>query len=458
MSENMWSDDAFLLSGIQSLLESLRSTSEKTVPSRNPGSLQKFFPISGEAESPQDLIKYLERYLQLATHLRDPRYLGHQVSIPHPAALFGDLVQSLSNNSLAVADMGAAGLALERNLVEWFLSKIGWKGPAAGGFLTHGGSLANLTALLAARASATPKSWAEGVDPAERGVFLMSDTTHYCLSRAVSIMGFGDRSIQRVACRSDGSMDLGALERTISRVQSEKRKIIAVIATAGCTVSGAFDPLDEIATLLRDQKIWFHVDGAHGASILLSRKHQSLVKGIEKADSVVWDAHKMLRAPSLCTALLFRDRRNMFKTFQQEASYLSEAPLEEGPHSYPYTLECTRPSLALKFYPVLLSMGDRGLESYLDNLVERTTEFHRWLQVQPDFDAPVLPQMNILLFRKRGLSNSEQQGLYDKVLDNGHFHITFARLGTDSYLRLTLMNPDSRLQDFQELTRELREG
>jgi L-2,4-diaminobutyrate decarboxylase len=444
------------LEALKKLIEKFSShltepASKQVLFLRNIQDLQKEFPV--DPVSPSGLVEVLAKYMSLSTQIQNPRYMGHQVSYTHPASYLGDLLQSFTNNSLAVFDMGAPGLAIERNLIDWFLIKIGW-GEHAGGILTHGGSLANLTGLLAARAVALPEVWKSGVGPG--AVIFASETSHYCVTRAVSIMGFGQEALRLVPGRADGSMDPVSLEKMLDESLRKKEKIVAVSATAANTTTGAFDPLKDISEIVKSRGLWLHIDGAHGASALVSSKWKHLLSGLERADSVVWDAHKMMRVPSLCTALVFKDRKHMAKTFHQEAPYLSRAAAEDSPNGFPYTLECTRPAMGLKFYSTLLAMGDQGIAGYVDTCFDRARQIYGWLLEQSDFEVPVPPQSNILIFRLKDRDDEIQQRLYDRILAEGSFHITFAHFKGRAYLRLTLMNTLTTLEIFKELAGELR--
>lgn len=447
-------------SAIQTLLSRFHSDFSaaldrgQVLPKTNLADLRKEFAI--KKMSLDEIQNTLNQYLSLSTQVAHPRFMGHQVSNPHPAALMGDLAQSLSNNSIAVQDMGRAGIAIERNLIDWFLGKIGWSADSAGGILTHGGSMANLTALLAARGNRFPNSWVEGVEA--NTVMIAPEASHYCVNRSASIMGLGSRGLRLVKCQPNGTMDVVALRETIEVSIRAGEKICAVVATAACTATGAFDSLLEIGQIVKSHDLWFHVDGAHGASALVSKKHAPLLRGIELADSIVWDAHKMLRAPSLCTAVLFKNRSTMEKIFAQDAPYLSrDNPGEwELRHPFLYTLECTRPSLGLKFYPVLCALGDEGLETYVDYTFALAKEAHVWINEQPDMESPFDPQSNIVVFRLKGVSDEDHSRIYQKVLSEASFHITFTRFQGQNYLRLSLMNPETTMKDIKDLMAEVR--
>ena len=282
----------------------------------------------------------------LAIH--HPRNMGHQVAPPLPIAALCDLVAALTNQAMAVHEAGPNATMLERQVVAWLCELIGWKtaGGISHGFLTSGGTQANLTALLAARQIAGIKHnsanfWKNGVAKFKLRI-LASEHTHYSISRAAGIMGLGTDAVIKITCDENGGMDVSELKKSHQACIKNNETIIAVVATAGCTPTGSIDHLLAIGQYCQLHQLWLHVDGAHGASALLSMQHKSKLTGIALADSVVWDGHKLLFMPAAVSAVLFKAAKNSYAAFAQEASYLfAEGDEQEFNYSY-RTLECTR--------------------------------------------------------------------------------------------------------------------
>ena len=249
---------------------------------------------TGATLTPKAFISALRDDILAATlHIHHPRNLGHQVAPPLPIAALCDLVAALTNQAMAVYETGPSATMIERQVLQWMGELIGWETSA--GVLTSGGAQANLTALLAARQCAAGWDvWQQGVSAGAPLRILASEHAHYSVSRATGIMGLGTDAVIKVATDDQGRMDVTALRAAWQQCQAQGLKAFAVVATAGCTPTGSIDPLFEIGTFCRENKLWFHVDGAHGASTLLSSIHRQALRGIELADSVVWDGHKLL--------------------------------------------------------------------------------------------------------------------------------------------------------------------
>ncbi|MBM3275594.1 MAG: pyridoxal-dependent decarboxylase, partial [Candidatus Sericytochromatia bacterium] len=345
------------------------------------------FPAAPADDAAGALDALIGDVLAAANHLHHPRYIGHQVAVPLPSAALGELAGALLNNSMAVYEMGPVGTALEKVVVRWLAAAIGLRA-GADGVLCCGGSIGNLTALLAARAHSAPE---EG----ERLALLTSEQTHYSVRRAAQVMGWGDEGVFTVAADGRFRLDPADLQPAFERARDAGRRVVAVVGSACSTATGAYDPLDAIADFAAERGLWFHVDGAHGASAALSRRYRHLVAGIERADSVVWDAHKLMMLPSLITAVLFRDGAHSYETFSQQASYL----FERRPAWYNLaerTLECTKRSLSLPVYAALKVHGTDLFATYVERTYDLAREFASAIAAAPDFELAVEPQSNIV--------------------------------------------------------------
>ncbi len=372
-----------------------------------------------------------------SNHMLDPRYLGHQVAVPMMPAIFGDLVNGLTNNAMPVYEMGPAATAVERGLISWFLDKAGWQ-TNGDGVLTHGGSLANQTCLLAARAQALPQAWEKGVEG--NAVILASEACHYSISKMAAILGLGTAQVIPVRVDEFFRMHVDALTETYSQQKKQGKEIIAVVANACVTATGLYDQLREIGNFCRKEEVWLHVDGAHGASALVSDKHRQLLDGVELADSLTWDTHKMLGTAALCGAALFRSKKNLNATFHQDGTYLFTEQEKIGIDISQRTVECTKSMMGLKLFFNLAVLGEKGMAAHIDTLYDNTRQFYGIINDRPGFSCLCPPESNVLCFRY-GTSSKHQDLLRQKLVEDGNFYITRATVHGKSYLRLSVMNP-----------------
>ncbi len=404
------------------------------------------------------LAEFMELYLSTTTRLHHPAFMAHQVATPYYSGSFASLIDGFTNNGMAIYEMGPGAASIEYFIVNWLLEKVGWQPapldmqqrnqdvPFGGGMLTHGGTLANLTALLMARNYAAPASWREGVP--QDLVLLAPALAHYSVERAAAILGLGQAGIYQLDVDERGSIIPDRLPAALDHLHQQGKRPMAVVANACSTAVGIYDPLQEIGEFCRSEGIWLHVDGAHGASALVSEKHRYLLKGVELADSLTWDAHKMLQTPILCAALLVRDHRPLDTAFQQEASYLFHEKEQPGFDFAHRTIECTKAGLGLKLFMVLGALGERGLAEFVERQYELAQQAYEYIQSQPGFTCALRPESNILCFRVQG-SDQKQLQIRDALIARGDYYLSSTVFKGVRYLRMALMNPATALEHIQ---------
>lgn len=405
--------------------------------------------LSEGGMQPDTFDSFLEDYLRFSVKFHHPGYIAHQVSVPGFPGALAALVNGFTNNPMAIYEMGAGAASLEFAVINWMLEKIGWQpqpmpgGDGVGhsaGVLTHGGSIGNLTALLAARARAVPAAWRDGV-PDDLAV-LVPPVSHYSVDRAVAIMGLGSRAVYPLPGTALGVIDPARLDETLAKVHADGRRCMALVANACATATGLHDPLREIGAFCKQNGIWYHVDACHGATALLAPDSRRFINGIELADSIVWDAHKMMQVPVLCAAVLLRDSQDFGRAFQQDASYLATDNDEERYSVLPRTIECTKAALSLKLFLTLAWWGEERLGAYVDDRYSATRRFYEIIRARNGFECPYEPEANILCFRY-GDDDSLQDQIRENLLRDGSFHLTAATVAGKRYLRMTVMSPQT---------------
>ena len=434
-----------------------RDSTLPVLPAIAPEEMMTRWPARFPERGGEDLFGLLSRAIDESNHLQHPRYIGHQVTAPLPEAAVCELVAALLNNSMAVYEMGPASTAMERAVIAWMARMLDYPADAEG-VLTSGGSVGNLTALIAARRAKAPD------EPSERLAVLTGEQTHYSVRRAVEIMGFGADGVVTVPVDERFRLRADALEAAQRAATERGRRVIAVVASACSTATGSFDRLEPIADHCARHDLWLHVDGAHGASAILSPAHRHLLAGVGRADSVVWDAHKMMLMPSLVTAVLFRDGARSYEVFAQQASYLFEGKKarDEWFNTGLRTLECTKRMMALKVYAALSTRGPAFFGDYVAATFERAARFAAFLAAAGGFEVAVEPQCNIVCFRVlcAGLEGAELDALQADVrraiVAEGRFYLVQTGLPRGTFLRVTIIHPLTTDEDLQALAGEVR--
>jgi L-2,4-diaminobutyrate decarboxylase len=262
-------------------------------------------------------------------------------------------------------------------------------------------------------------------------------------------------------------MDPKRLEETLADLRARSVPIIAVSSAACATPIGAFDPLDEIAEVCRRHSVWLHVDAAHGGPLAFSQRHRHLLAGIDEADSVVCDAHKMMFMPALCAMLFYRNREHRLATFRQEAPYLFDptAPYLAEYDSGIVNLECTKRPAAFGVWGVWSLFGRQIFADMVDVTIDLAKKFHAMIQAADDFEPLHEPQCNIVAFRytPRHLAaappeqiDALQLRLRRAVIESGEFYLVQSRIDGRPVLRTTMMNPLTTEDDLRELLECIR--
>ena len=356
--------------------------------------------------------------------------------------------------------MGMASNALEKIVTDFVAQHIGYDKNACG-ILTSGGTLANLTALLAARRiKASNDVWNEGHK--EKLAIMVSEEAHYCIDRAARIMGLGSSGIIKIPVDDNFRIKTDVLEEYLQKAKSNRIKVIAIVGCASSTATGSYDDLDVIASFAKKNDLWFHVDGAHGGAVVFSKKYQYLANGIHKADSVVIDFHKLLMTPALNTALIFKRSSDNYKVFEQKAQYLWDSQsTEEWYNSGKRTFECTKLMMSIKVYSILKAHGTDIFEKNVDRLYDMGVSFSAMIKERSDFELAIQPQANIVNFRYVGNKevgkgyNQINDDIRQQLLEEGKFYIVKTTIGTKRYLRVSIMNPMTTERDCGELLDEI---
>jgi L-2,4-diaminobutyrate decarboxylase len=382
--------------------------------------------------------------------LYHPMYIGHQVSAPLPAAVWTEPLIGALNQSVAVWEMSPVATVVEERVIRWMTGLAGF-GAEAGGTLTSGGTEATFTALLAARNTVVPDAWENGVG-ADPPVVVYGEHAHYAVARAVGELGLGMRSAVAVPSR-DFRMDTDALRDALDGLERSGRRVMAVVATAGHTATGAFDDLETIGALCDERGIWLHVDGAHGASALLSAEHRHRLAGLPRARTLAWDPHKGMLLPLSAGMVLTRDERDLERAFAQKAPYLfhggeDERIVDQGVRSF----QCSRRADALKLWVALQRYGAEGIGRVYDHLCAVARGLWEEIGERPEWEALHEPESNILCFRwiGDGSLDTERIDALNRALRpaynrSGEGWITATVLEGRPVLRVTVMNPRTTL-------------
>lgn len=264
----------------------------------------------------------------------------------------------------------------------------------SGGLFVSGGSIANLTALTAARDAK--------LDCNERrhAVIYVSDQTHASVAKGLHIIGFVREQIRTIPSDNSFCMDISALRTAIKNDIKDKKKPFAVIASVGTTNTGSVDMLAEISAVCRKYNMWMHVDGAFGASVLLSKQYRKNLSGIELSDSLSWDAHKWLLQTYSCSVVLVRNQSDLVHSFAAHPEYLKDAETTaESIEFWDLGAELTRPARSLKLWLTLQVTGINEIGRMIDHGCAMAEFAEKLIRENPDWEIVSPAQLGIINFR-----------------------------------------------------------
>jgi aromatic-L-amino-acid/L-tryptophan decarboxylase len=342
---------------------------------------------------------------------------------------------------------GSAAAAVELGLVRWLCRVCGFP-KAAGGLFVSGGSMANLTALVAARHALLQ-------DRLDNATVYFSDQTHSSVERALRVIGFLPEQLRKLESDGNFRLSIHGLRETIAADRAKGLRPFCVIANAGTTNTGAIDPLSELADLAAKEKVWLHVDGAFGAAAILSERGRELLHAMERVDSISLDPHKWLFQSFECGCVLVRDAALLKSAFQIKADYLRDVHrVDEEFNPCDYGVQLSRSFRALK---VWLSLQTFGLAAFREAIARgfELAEFaERELRARSGWEILSPAQMATVCFRF-GKSDQLQTQLVDAMMKDGYALLTSTELRGAVSLRLCTINPRTTEQDIIETINRL---
>jgi glutamate/tyrosine decarboxylase-like PLP-dependent enzyme len=338
---------------------------------------------------------------------------------------------------------GSSAAAMETAVIDWFRQWCGFP-ESAGGLFVSGGSMANLTALVAARHTRLD-------DRTANAVIYYSDQTHSSVDRALRVIGFLPEQIRHIASDADFRLPLGALARAVAEDRAAGLRPFAVIANAGTTNTGAIDPLREIAAFCKENDVWMHVDGAYGAAAAISARGRKLLDGIDLADSLSFDPHKWLFQSIECGCVLLRDAALLKSTYRIMPEYLADVhrnAAEVNPCDY--GIQLTRGFRALKVWMSIQYFGMDAFRAAVERGFALAEFAETKLRRMPDWEVVTPAQMAVVSFRRRGAPETFYARIHDAMLRDGFALATSTVLNGRTALRLCTINPRTTEADIEE--------
>ncbi|MES2523863.1 MAG: aminotransferase class V-fold PLP-dependent enzyme [Gemmatimonadota bacterium] len=368
---------------------------------------------------------------------------GHLAYIPGSSvyhASLGDYFAAVTNKYAGIFFSAPGAVRMENMLLRWTADLVGY--PAeAGGNVASGGSIANLTAITAARDAAGLK----GADYSRAVVYLTSQA-HHCIDKALRIAGMAETRLHYVAMDDRFRMRPDALQEAIDADRRLGFNPWMVIASAGTTDTGAVDPLEAIGTIARGARCWYHVDAAYGGFFLLTEYGRTMLRGIEGSDSVVLDPHKSLFLPYGTGIVLVRDRATLLVSNHYQANYMQDAVRDASEVSpADVSPELTKHFRALRMWLPLVVVGTAPFTAALDEKLLLARYFRRKV-ARLGFEVGPEPDLSIVTYRwaPDGVPLEEANAMNRAILEgsqqDGRVFLSSTMIGDRYTLRLVALS------------------
>jgi len=403
---------------------------------------------SERGRDPHELLAQLEREVfPNNLHVDHPRFFAF---VPGPNNFVSTMADALAAGFNVFNGTwlgGSAAAALELGVVRWFCQICGLPA-AAGGLFVSGGSVANMTALVAARHALLQ-------DRVEGATVYFSDQTHSSVERALRVIGFAPGQVRKLASDQNFRLPLDALREAIAEDRAKGLRPFCVIANAGTTNTGAVDPLPELAEIAAAEKLWLHIDGAFGAAAVLAERGRTALRGLERADSISLDPHKWLFQSFECGCVLVRDAALLKSAFQIKPDYLRDVHRDIAEvNPCDYGIQLTRSFRALKVWLSTETFGVAAFRQAITRGFELAEFAERELRARAGWEILSPAQMATVCFRF-GSDDALQTQLVDVMLRDGYALLTSTTLKGATALRLCTINPRTTEEDIVETVNRL---
>lgn len=396
-----------------------------------------------------------------------PEYAAHLHSVPAIPALAAEVMISATNQSLDSFDQAPSATAVERAVVQWLSAAFGL-GAQADGVFTSGATKSNLMGLMLARDEHARRRLDHDVQrrglPAQAAHWriLCSEHAHFSIERAAAILGLGEDAVVRLAADDRGVLRAATLRAALAGEFRAGRRPIALVLTAGTTDLGSIDPLRESIDEAARHGVWTHVDAAAGGALVLSEVHRGLLRGIEQADSIAFDLHKLLFQPISCGVFLARQAK-VLELLRRRIPYLdpNDGEVQAGPNLVAKSIETTRRFDALKVLVTLRALGRERLAQLLDGLVATARNAAALIAQRPELALLAEPMTNTVAFRWKtaevsgALADAVNRRLPYRLWSEGGPVVGGAVYRGSNAVKLTFTNPLCSEADVQRMLTRL---
>ena len=395
-------------------------------------------------EVEEELMKYVFNKQALTQH---PRFFSFVSTAVSPYSIAGSILTDLYNSNAGSYSLSPGAGLVEEKLCKWMGNYAGYPEETSSGIFLSGGSISTMSAIIAARTNKLDEF------DIPKGVTYLSDQAHSSVKKALKMLGFRKDQIVILNTDEDFKMDTKALEEAIIKDKSEGKIPFLVVATLGTTNTGTIDPLSEIGDIAKKYNLWFHVDGAFGASSLISPVYRNLSKGIEKSDSLTWDTHKWLMQTYSCSTLIVKNKQTLLDAFIEHPEYLEDVASSEHPDGWDRGPEMSRPQRAIKLWFTVQATGTNLLAEMIEYSFYNAVLVQSELEKRENWEVVSKPSCGTINFRyvPKGLTEEEinllNVNITREIDEIGFAYIVTTTLNNVKTIRMCMINANSTEKD-----------
>ena len=399
----------------------------------------------------EDFKSALENLILKSTKTASNAFFNQLFGGRNEKAVLGDLLAVMLNNSMYTYKAAGVQIGVEKIILDEILKIIQWDKNGGGTFAT-GGSLTNFMSMLMARDAFNAKIKNEGFQQNNLTVYT-SKESHYSIPKNAAFSGIGRENVRYIAADDLGRMDVDDLKNQINKDIAVGFNPVLVNLTAGTTVFGAFDPITEAAEFCTKHNIWLHVDGAYCGSLIFSNKYKHLLTGLEKADSFSFNAHKMIGTPLTCSLIFTKDKKHLYNSFDNEASYLYQTDGDDF-NLGKTSLQCGRRNDALKFWTLWKSVGTKGLEKIVDHQFELADVAREYIKNNKDYTSYGIENSISICFNYKGI---DPQKLCTALYEKSEILVGFGSNNGNEFIRFVTINAQNEKEDILNFFKKLED-
>ncbi|WP_298895941.1 aminotransferase class V-fold PLP-dependent enzyme [uncultured Psychroserpens sp.] len=350
-----------------------------------------------------------------------------------PRATLGDLLAVMLNNSMYTYKVAGPQVGIEKTLLRKICDIIEYPDVADGTF-APGGSMSNYMAVLMARDKYNPSARNEGIN--NTMTLYTSEASHYSIAKNAAFIGVGRQQVRTIKTNDRGEMLSEDLDAKISNDIRQGFQPFFVNATAGTTVLGAFDSIDNISKVCKKYDVWLHLDGAYCGGVIFSDDYKHLVNGIAHTDSFSFNAHKMLGTPLSCSIIVTRDKKYLYESFSNEAEYLYQTN-DDDFNLGKTSLQCGRRNDALKLWTLWKSVGNNGLKTIINHQFKLAEVARNYINNHPDYRLYSFEDSISVCFNYKDIPAKK---LCTVLYENAKLMVGFGNFNDQDFVRMVTIN------------------